>query len=191
MFLAKAINTLKFFFIVCIILSQNPFQWFAASTPNIYTWALQNKVRSCALFFSIYVKTKLCIWLMLNWITLCYRFMPPWCSFSWLVLLRDNLPQRALLKFISMVRGVHSKFFFSLVQLKMHSVEFVKDLNCVSLYGYIFSSFHASLIQLHIFLPDMPIWSKLESDRIPSLGELMEILNSHLRLSSNLRMSPI
>ncbi|ESN93701.1 hypothetical protein HELRODRAFT_193922 [Helobdella robusta] len=98
---AKFLNISKLFFIVCIILSINPFLWFNLPTPNFYYTALQNKIYSCLMLF----------------------------------------------------------FFVGFIE------------------GFIMSTG-----AFEIYFNDMPIWSKLESGRIPTLSELFGMIDSQLKL---------
>lgn len=43
-YLAQAFSVSKMLFIVCIIMSTNPFTWFGMETPQLYAYALENKV---------------------------------------------------------------------------------------------------------------------------------------------------
>ena len=45
-FIAQALNFAKLAFIGLIVSGMNPFAYFNAQTPNIYNWAIENKVRS-------------------------------------------------------------------------------------------------------------------------------------------------
>lgn len=51
MFVAQAIGILKMLLIACIALGQNPFNWININTPNMFSWALQNKIYSCMMLF--------------------------------------------------------------------------------------------------------------------------------------------
>lgn len=44
-YLAQFLSAIKIFFIICIAMGQNPFEWFGLETPLIYAHAVENKVR--------------------------------------------------------------------------------------------------------------------------------------------------
>jgi len=43
--IAQALSMAKLAVILLLISGQNPFTWFQAPTPQIYSWAMENKVR--------------------------------------------------------------------------------------------------------------------------------------------------
>jgi selT/selW/selH-like putative selenoprotein len=90
--------------IACIVIGQNPFTWFNINTPNIYSWAMENKIYSCMMLF----------------------------------------------------------FLVGLVEGQLLSTG-----------------------AFEILFNDVPVWSKLESGRVPSPQEMFEIVDSHMRLSSS------
>lgn len=53
-YLAQALSFLKLFLIMCVVTSNNPFNWVGMETPQLFTYALENKVSplSSALFIS-------------------------------------------------------------------------------------------------------------------------------------------
>lgn len=103
MFIAQAISILKFGALFCIIAGINPFSYLDMQTPQIYTWASQNKVYACLMLFFI----------------------------------------------------------------------------CNAIEGQMYST---GAFEVH--LNDFPIWSKLESGRVPSPQELVQSIENHLKLSA-------
>lgn len=52
-FIAQALNFAKLVFIGLIVSGMNPFTYLNLQTPNIYTWAIENKVRLFVCIYSI------------------------------------------------------------------------------------------------------------------------------------------
>lgn len=50
---ATVLSFLKLAIMVLIISGQNPFPLFNMDTPNLYTWAIENKVYACMMLFFI------------------------------------------------------------------------------------------------------------------------------------------
>jgi len=50
---AQALSFLKLALIVCIAVGQNPFLWLNMTTPNVFYWAMNNKIFACMMLFFI------------------------------------------------------------------------------------------------------------------------------------------
>lgn len=102
--LAQAISLLKFIIIILIVSGQNPFTWLRMEAPNIYTWAIENKIYACIILFFI-------------------------C----------NAVENTLI----------------------------------------------STGAFEVSFNDVPVWSKLETGRIPSPQEIFQIIDNHMRMVQN------
>jgi len=100
---AQAMTILKMVAIACIIAGQNPFTWLNMDTPNIYTWALENKFYSVLMIF----------------------------------------------------------FISNAIEGQMISTG-----------------------AFEIIFNDVPVWSKLDTGRIPSYQEMLQIIDNHMRLQA-------
>ena len=72
--IAQALSMAKLAVILLLVSGQNPFTWFQAETPQIYSWAMENKVISLS-FLAVFV-------------TSCYILMS---SFSLMLLLCETI----------------------------------------------------------------------------------------------------
>lgn len=61
--IAQAVSMAKLAVILLLISGQNPFTWFQAPTPQLYSWAMENKVCVISLLHFIH---KCCICLILQ-----------------------------------------------------------------------------------------------------------------------------
>lgn len=52
-YLAQTISAIKLILIICIVAGQNPFEWMGVETPNLYTYAIENKVYACLMLFFV------------------------------------------------------------------------------------------------------------------------------------------
>lgn len=52
-YIAQALNIAKLIFILLLISGQNPFPWFQLETPQLYTWAMENKIYACLILFFV------------------------------------------------------------------------------------------------------------------------------------------
>jgi len=50
---AQGLSFLKLALIVCIAVGQNPFVWMNMTTPNVFYWAMNNKIFACMMLFFI------------------------------------------------------------------------------------------------------------------------------------------
>lgn len=102
--LSQILGMAKFIFIILIATGQNPFTWINQQTPNIYKWAIENKIYACMMLFFI-----------------------------------SNAIEGQLI----------------------------------------------STGAFEVVFNDVPVWSKLETGRVPSPQELFQIIENHMRLSQS------
>jgi selT/selW/selH-like putative selenoprotein len=52
-YVAQALGVAKLILILMLVSGQNPFPWLQMETPQIYSWAMENKIYACLILFFV------------------------------------------------------------------------------------------------------------------------------------------
>ncbi|KJH48790.1 selT/selW/selH selenoprotein [Dictyocaulus viviparus] len=155
-FLAHTINILKIGAIAVVVSGRNPFSSFGMNEPVVLQWAQSNKLKSC-LCYSVIDLFPL---FLLLYLILCSR------SVEWIHALNLEtyiISQSLVKKIISCTQISACMMLFLLTNMVESTL--------------------MSTGAFEIYLDKEQIWSKLESGRVPSPQELIQMIDSQLELS--------